>query len=244
MLGQRWAVVASCDHPEWPVVALPAQAAKTREESFHAALVVHAGDIVRLWKQEEFLRIETAGVAEENGYPGKTIRVRLLHRSTDDPLVQQQLAGIVRGTGGCGDAAMRQLIQSGTRVRMCPWSADGSMQIILIPAAPPPEDPGSNRVAVGIAITLLLLLAVSSLHAQVETIKKALAPKPNIAATSLTSYLERVRAENSNIQPTPGAIWTDSGRLTRMTTDVRAMRPHDLIQVVVAETLRPRWTGR
>jgi flagellar L-ring protein precursor FlgH len=39
------------------------------------------------------------------------------------------------------------------------------------------------------------------------------------------------------VQPTQGAIWTDTGRLTRLNADVRAMRPHDLIAVVVAESL-------
>ena len=68
-------------------------------------------------------------------------------------------------------------------------------------------------------------------------------PKPNVAAASLSSYLERVRAENSNIQAVPGSIWTDSGRLTRMATDVRAMRPHDLISVVVSESLAASTDG-
>jgi flagellar L-ring protein precursor FlgH len=90
---------------------------------------------------------------------------------------------------------------------------------------------------------LLLLLAAASLRAQVASIRKALEPKPNVAAASLTSYLERVRAENSTVQATPGSIWTDSGRLTRMTTDVRAMRPHDLIQVIVAENLAASTDG-
>ena len=68
-------------------------------------------------------------------------------------------------------------------------------------------------------------------------------PKPNVAEASLDSYLERVRAANSNVQPEPGSIWTDSGRLTRMTTDVRAMRPHDLISVVVEENLAASTDG-
>src|SRR6202035_4447746 len=59
----------------------------------------------------------------------------------------------------------------------------------------------------------------------------------------LSSYLERVRAENSVLQAAPGSIWTDSGRLTRMTTDVRAMRPHDLISVVVSESLAASTDG-
>ena len=95
----------------------------------------------------------------------------------------------------------------------------------------------------------LLLLAASALWAQTETASqtglkpKLLGQEPNIAATSLKAYLERVRAENSNVQAAPGSIWTDSGRLTRMTTDVRAMRPHDLISVVVSESLAASTDG-
>jgi flagellar L-ring protein precursor FlgH len=92
--------------------------------------------------------------------------------------------------------------------------------------------------------TLLLLTAMVSADANAETLaQKILPPKTNVAASSLQSYLERVRADNSNLQPAPGSIWTDNGRLTRMTTDVRAMRPHDLISVVVSESLAASTDG-
>ncbi len=92
-------------------------------------------------------------------------------------------------------------------------------------------------------MVLLLLSATSSLPAQKQAIQKLIEPKPNVAAASLSSYLERVRTENSIVQATPGAIWTDTGRLTRMNTDVRAMRPHDLISVVVSENLAASTDG-
>jgi flagellar L-ring protein FlgH len=139
---------------------------------------------------------------------------------------------------------MMGLIQNGSRTKTSEWSADGSVQFIVIPVVrqrPQPADVG--RFAAGVVIVLLLLLAAASMRAQVSSIRNILEPKPNIAAASLTSYLERVRAENSTVQATPGSIWTDSGRLTRMTTDVRAMRPHDLIQVVVAENLAASTDG-
>jgi len=63
------------------------------------------------------------------------------------------------------------------------------------------------------------------------------------AAASLDSYLLRVRSDNKAVQTNPGAIWSDSGRLTRMSTDVRAMRPHDLISVVVSESLAASTDG-
>lgn len=63
------------------------------------------------------------------------------------------------------------------------------------------------------------------------------------AASSLEEYLTHVRADNKAVQASPGAIWTDAGRLTRMSTDVRAMRPHDLISVVVSESLAASTDG-
>lgn len=90
---------------------------------------------------------------------------------------------------------------------------------------------------------LLFLLSITVIHAQNDTDKKAAKPKTNVASASLASYLDRVRTENSYTQPSPGSIWTDSGRLTRITTDVRAMRPHDLISVVVSENLNASNNG-
>lgn len=90
---------------------------------------------------------------------------------------------------------------------------------------------------------LLVLSMTAALHCQQSNSKNPLRPKPSVAAASLDSYLERVRAENSSSQPTTGSIWADSGRLTRMMTDVRAMRPHDLISVVVSENLAASTDG-
>jgi flagellar L-ring protein precursor FlgH len=114
---------------------------------------------------------------------------------------------------------------------------------VVAVAFQPPEDRGPGCFATIVAVILLSLLAASFSNGQVEAIHKMIEPKPNVAAASLSSYLERVRAANSNIQPIPGSIWTDSGRLTRMATDVRAMRPHDLISVVVSESLAASTDG-
>jgi len=116
------------------------------------------------------------------------------------------------------------------------------------PAIPSPVPPVSEKqsmrcFASSFAVALLLLLAASSLRAQSTDGRRLVGAKSNIAATSLASYLERVHAESSNMQAASGSIWTDSGRLARMTTDVRAMRPHDLISVVVSESLAASTDG-
>jgi predicted secreted hydrolase len=109
ILNQRWATVASCDHPEWPEfslrtggesVASRQAVERIREEDSSivaAVAVVRAGDIVHLWWKEALLRIEVAGVAEESGGLGRSIRVRLLRRNTDDQSTEEQFIGIVRG---------------------------------------------------------------------------------------------------------------------------------------------------
>lgn len=107
VLAQQWALIVRCDHPEWPPIAFPANGVdwlaspKTTERSVadgvRTAPIVRAGDVVRLWKQESSLRIELAGISEESGGLGKTVRVRLLHRNVDDQSIPEQFSGVVRG---------------------------------------------------------------------------------------------------------------------------------------------------
>ena len=106
VLGQRWATVANCEHTEWPVSAVQIDGLDVSESSQKNPIhtvnsrsipVVHVGDIVRLWKQENLLRIEVAGVSEESGGLGETIRVRLLPRNPDGQWIPERFSGIVRG---------------------------------------------------------------------------------------------------------------------------------------------------
>jgi flagellar L-ring protein precursor FlgH len=99
---------------------------------------------------------------------------------------------------------------------------------------------------------LLMLLISLQAAAQAPIAPAAAKPDPNArplnsasdpAASSLEAYLTRVRQDNKAVQASMGAIWTDAGRLTRMSTDVRAMRPHDLISVVVSESLAASTDG-
>lgn len=139
---------------------------------------------------------------------------------------------------------MTDFMQIEWGVKAKDWPGVGIAPMLATPMTPrPPRNGGKGPLVAGVIGVLLLLLAACSLHAQVQAIKKAMAPKPSVAETSLDSYLERVRAANSNVLPTAGSIWTDNGRLTRMNTDVRAMRPHDLISVVVEESLAASTDG-
>ena len=107
VLALGWAMIARCDHPEWPAIAfrangvdwfdLPQARERSLADSVGTAPIVRAGDVVRLWRQESSLRIELAGVSEESGGLGKTVRVRLLHRNTDEKSIPEQFSGIIRG---------------------------------------------------------------------------------------------------------------------------------------------------
>ncbi|MEO8736552.1 MAG: flagella basal body P-ring formation protein FlgA [Edaphobacter sp.] len=106
VMRQNWATIANCEHPEWPEAslrvgetngALSRSVIQVSEEHSPKLPIIRAGDIVRLWRQEDLLRIEVTGVAEESGSVGKTIRVRLLRRNTDDQSQEEQYTGIVRG---------------------------------------------------------------------------------------------------------------------------------------------------
>lgn len=107
VLARRWAMIARCDHPEWPAIAFPAGGVRwlaspraTQDSipvSAETTPLVRAGDVVRLWKQESSLRIEVAGVSEESGGLGKTIHVRLLQRNIDDQAIPERFSGVIRG---------------------------------------------------------------------------------------------------------------------------------------------------
>ena len=97
LLGQRWAVVASCEHPDQPAFAVLTEDAiagkASSERKGDSAPVVRAGDVVRLWREEDNLRIEMTAMSEESGGLGKAIRVRLMGGDS----AEQQFIGIVRG---------------------------------------------------------------------------------------------------------------------------------------------------
>ena len=60
---------------------------------------------------------------------------------------------------------------------------------------------------------------------------------------ALAEYIARVEAESAARPHAPGSLWTEDGALTRLSADVRAMRAHDLISIVVVETLSASTDG-
>lgn len=62
--------------------------------------------------------------------------------------------------------------------------------------------------------------------------------------TALRAYIDRVRAQQAAEVRTPGSIWTSEGKLVRLGTDAKAFRLHDVVSVVVSESLAASTDGQ
>ena len=110
---QTWAVIRSCDHAERPTLAMLTDLPRNLVGAAPSAgampvlgqiipansAVVHAGEVVRLWRADAQAHIELKAMAEENGAIGAKVRLRLLTLKEPDGQYAppQYLAGIVRG---------------------------------------------------------------------------------------------------------------------------------------------------
>lgn len=109
------------------------------------------------------------------------------------------------------------------------------------------QEAGSSRAtgapACGLRRVLILALMVGISAAVVrnaaaDATKKTDTPKKTDPASSaMDAYLTRVHAKDLSAPASPGSTWSDTGRLARMMSDVRAFQPHDLISVVVTESI-------
>jgi flagellar L-ring protein precursor FlgH len=70
------------------------------------------------------------------------------------------------------------------------------------------------------------------------------AAKSTPPEAALHDYVERVRAQQAAEVRTPGSIWTPEGRLVRLGTDAKAVRLHDVVSIVVTESLAASTDGQ
>ncbi len=96
-----------------------------------------------------------------------------------------------------------------------------------------------------IAVVLSALTAVPPAHSigGKKTAPPA-AAKPTPPETALKAYIERVRAQQAAEVLTPGSIWSPEGRLVRLGTDAKAVRLHDVVSIVVTESLAASTDGQ
>jgi flagellar L-ring protein precursor FlgH len=70
------------------------------------------------------------------------------------------------------------------------------------------------------------------------------APKATPPEAALRNYVERVRAQQAAEILTTGSIWSSEGRLVRLGTDAKAVRLHDVVSIVVTESLAASTDGQ
>jgi flagellar L-ring protein precursor FlgH len=100
-----------------------------------------------------------------------------------------------------------------------------------------------------LACALLLLSVISLLSRPILASAKtngSLAPaaKPTPPEEALHAYVERVRAQQAAEVKTVGSIWSPEGRLVRLGTDAKAVRLHDVVSIVVSESLAASTDGQ
>lgn len=111
LLGRSWELRQDCAHPEWPAhlvavgsvvvgAAARSEASKSNEVAQNLPpLLVHAGDRVRLWQQDEMVRIEMSGVVEQSARNGDRVVVQITRQSEDSGMTVERVSGTVRGPG-------------------------------------------------------------------------------------------------------------------------------------------------
>ncbi len=94
------------------------------------------------------------------------------------------------------------------------------------------------------ALAAAALLAVSAAPLAGKKSLPAAAAKATPPETALRSYIARVRAQQAAEVRTPGSLWSPSGQLVRLGTDVKAFRVHDVVMIVVSESLTASTDGQ
>jgi flagellar L-ring protein FlgH len=96
-------------------------------------------------------------------------------------------------------------------------------------------------------ISVLLALAIGAgiCTPYVAAEKKSVpAPGRTPPEIALRAYIERVREQHAAEVGTPGSVWSPEGRLVRLGTDAKAARIHDVVSIVVVESLAASTDGQ
>jgi flagellar L-ring protein precursor FlgH len=90
-------------------------------------------------------------------------------------------------------------------------------------------------------LLVILVLQIASAHGA-KVSPKAGAPT-GATEKALAEYISRVQQESAAEPHSAGSIWSDDGAFTRLSSDVRAIHVHDLVSIVVVETLSASTDG-
>jgi flagellar L-ring protein FlgH len=96
------------------------------------------------------------------------------------------------------------------------------------------------------AILGLGLIALLLAPLQIQGAKKTKQQSPGNSPPeqALNGYIERVRAQHAAEVATTGSIWSPEGRMVRLGTDAKAFRIHDVVSIVVVESLEASTDGQ
>lgn len=97
----------------------------------------------------------------------------------------------------------------------------------------------SPRVILATAVLLAMAAPLAA-----KKLIPSLTAKPTPPETALKSYIARVRAQQAAEVRTPGSLWSPAGQLVRLGTDVKAFRIHDVVMIVVSESLTASTDGQ
>ncbi len=100
-----------------------------------------------------------------------------------------------------------------------------------------------NRFVFALHLVLLSQLASGLFCCAASKHEAKAAGKQSPPDVALNAYVQRVRTESAAEIRAPGSLWIESGRLTRLSADVKALHVHDLISVVVSESLAASTDG-
>jgi flagellar L-ring protein precursor FlgH len=89
-----------------------------------------------------------------------------------------------------------------------------------------------------------LMAATAPEPAAAKKCKPVGAIKETPPEDALRSYIARVRAQQAAEIRTQGSIWSTEGRLVRLGTDAKAVRLHDVVSIVVTESLAASTDGQ
>jgi flagellar L-ring protein FlgH len=99
-----------------------------------------------------------------------------------------------------------------------------------------------TRLMAVLALVVSLCMPGSA-HGLTKKPKDAETAKDTPPETALRAYVARVRVEQAAQVLTTGSIWSPAGQLVRLGTDVKAFRLHDVVSIVVSESLAASTDG-
>jgi len=98
------------------------------------------------------------------------------------------------------------------------------------------------RFSAGCLLALFVLMPAEGMGRKLNPLAQAQKQAPPEEA--LQAYIARVKEQHAAEVLTPGSIWSPDGRLVRFGTDAKAFRLHDVVSIVVSESLSASTDGQ